>query len=240
MSKLKFLNLFLEPLYLKFRGRIVGDFSKITMAICIGFGLFSVVSITLLIIFSNLEKNSGVVVKPENKIEEKLVTPVQDQTAASVVLPIPIPKVVAQEKEEKKEEKQEQEKEIRVAPKPIKGQIQLDFGWQNHPVYNDWRYHTGIDIKGDRGQVVQAIYKGQVVDIFRDQYSGLTVVVKDNTYHIYYGSLSEVTVEQGSVVSANQVIGKMGSCTAEPYDHLHLAIKKDQQYIDPKLIVPVG
>ena len=238
MSKLRFLHLFLEPLYLKIRGRIVGSFSKITMAIYIGFGLFTMASIALLFIFANLPKNSGVVVHPEENIEQQVVKtkPVQEQPVTSAITPKSVPEIRAIEKKEV----QEQPKDSIVPPKPIKGQIQLDFGWQNHPVYNDWRYHTGMDIKGSGGQEVHAVYKGQVMDIFRDRHSGLTLVVKDPTYYIYYGSLSEVTVQQGSVVSANQVIGKMGSCTEEPYEHLHLAIKKDQQYLDPKLIISIN
>lgn len=236
MSKLKFLNLFLDPLYLKIRGRIVGDFSKIAMAIYIGFGLFTVVSITLFLIFANLQKKSDIAVRPEENIEQKVVKPVQDQAAVIAISPRPVPEVTIKEKEEKKKHQED----VIVPPKPIKGEIQLNFGWQNHPIYNDWRYHTGIDIKGSAGQPVHAVYKGQVVDTFREQHSGLTVVIKDNTYHIYYGSLSEIMVEKGSFVTANQVIGKMGSFDVEPYDHLHLAIKKDQQYIDPKLILSIN
>lgn len=235
MSKLKFLNLFLQPLYLKIRGRIVGSFSKITLAIYIGFGLFTVVSITLVFIFANLPKDSGAVVSPDKNSEQQLIKAIPEQPVAVAAAPKKVPEVAIKEKKEV----QEQQKHVNVPPKPIKGQIQLDFGWQNHPVYKDWRYHTGIDIKGNAGQEVRAIYKGQVMEIFRDGHSGLTVVVKDDRYQIYYGSLSETMVQQGSIVNSNQVIGKMGSCTGEPDVHLHLGIKKDQQYVDPKLIIPI-
>lgn len=240
MSKLKSLKLVLEPLYLKICGRIVGAFSKMTIAIYIGFGLFTVSSLLAVFVFANLPRISGIVGRQEKQQEETLVVKsAQDQFVASAVAPAP--KIVrAEQEQEKVKEQKEQQKEVVAPPKSIHGKIQLDFGWQNHPVYNDWRYHTGIDIQGKRGQEVQAVHKGQVIDIFPDRHSGLTVVVKDDTYHIYYGSLSEVAVEQGSIVNVNQVIGKMGSCTGEPYDHLHLAIQKDQHYVDPKLIIPIN
>ncbi len=240
MSKIKSLKLVLEPLYLKICGRIVGAFSKMTIAIYIGFGLFTVSSLLAVFVFANLPRNSGIPGRQEKQQEEQLVAKsAQDQIIASAVAPVP--KIVRVEEEKGKEQKEpkKQQKEVIAPPKSILGKIQLDFGWQNHPVYNDWRYHTGIDIQGKRGQEVQAVNKGQVIDIFSDRNSGLTVVVKDDTYHIYYGSLSEVAVEQGSMVNVNQVIGKMGSCTGEPYDHLHLAIKKDQHYVDPKLIISI-
>ncbi len=119
----------------------------------------------------------------------------------------------------------------------VKGEIKVKFGWYLHPLYNDWRYHTGIDVMGGKGQRVAAIYNGQVTEIFQDANSGLTVVVKNNNYQVYYGSLLKVTVEKGDFIRAEQEIGKMGSCDAEPYDHLHLAIKENDDYVDPLLII---
>jgi murein DD-endopeptidase MepM/ murein hydrolase activator NlpD len=235
MSKLKSLNLFVVPLCLKIRGRIVGAFSKTTMAVYIAFGLLVVVSVTFIVILANLQNNSGIVVQSEQSMEEKVAKTVEDQPATIAVAPSAVPEVVTKGKEKQPE----QSKDVAESPKIIEGKIQLDFGWQQHPVYNDWRYHTGIDISGSAGQLIQAVHKGQVTDVFRDPHSGLTVVIKDNVYNIYYGSLAEVMVAKGSFVSGNQVIGKMGSFDAEPYDHLHLAIKKGEQYIDPKLIISI-
>ena len=28
---------------------------------------------------------------------------------------------------------------------PVQGRITSEFGWRKHPVYQDWRYHTGVD-----------------------------------------------------------------------------------------------
>jgi murein DD-endopeptidase MepM/ murein hydrolase activator NlpD len=119
----------------------------------------------------------------------------------------------------------------------VKGEIKVKFGWYLHPLYNDWRYHTGIDVMGRKGQSVSAIHNGQVTEIFQDANSGLTVVVRHNNYQVYYGSLLKVAVEKGDFIRAEQEIGKMGSCDAEPYDHLHLAIKENDDYVDPLLII---
>lgn len=119
----------------------------------------------------------------------------------------------------------------------VKGEIKVKFGWYLHPLYNDWRYHTGIDVMGHKGQSVSAIQNGQVTEIYQDANSGLTVVVKHKDYQVYYGSLLKAAVEKGDFIQAGQEIGKMGSCDAEPYDHLHLAIKENDDYADPLLII---
>lgn len=233
MSKLRFLDSFLTPLYLKISGRIVGAFSKITMAIYLGLGLLVVVSILLIVVLVDLQKNSGVVVRPEQSMQQNMNVPVENQPTIVDILPPNIPEVAATEKMSKMEEN----KEISKKPNFITGVIQLDFGWQLHPVYQDWRYHTGIDIKGSALDVVETLYKGKVLDIVRDSRTGLTVIVKDDIYTIYYGSLKEAKVSKGDSVRKNQIIGTMGKCDGEPYDHVHLGIKKGEEYIDPKLII---
>ncbi len=119
----------------------------------------------------------------------------------------------------------------------VKGEIKVNFGWYLHPLYNDWRYHTGIDVIGHKGQSVSAIRNGQVAEIYQDANSGLTVVVKQNQYKVYYGSLLKSAVKKGDFIRTGQEIGKMGSCDAEPYDHLHLAIKENEDYVDPLLLM---
>ncbi|MEN6412109.1 MAG: M23 family metallopeptidase [Veillonellales bacterium] len=117
---------------------------------------------------------------------------------------------------------------------PLQGKIQREMGWQLHPVFLDWRYHTGIDIQAKEEQPVQAMFSGRVTDIYTDNGSGLTVVVAGEKYTVYYGSLAAAAVAKGSRVTAGSRIGTAGLCDAEPYLHLHLAVKKGDNWIDPR------
>ena len=217
MSKLKFVNFHLAPLCLKLRGRIVGAVSRTNMTVYIASGLLFVSSLLVIIVFFGMRN-----------LPNKAAESVEDQSAIIAVSPqAVVPKII----------EPQPAKDVLAVSKTIRGPIKVDFGWQLHEVYKDWRYHTGIDISGAVGDSVEAIYTGQVTEIFHDKNSGLTVVVKNNTYSVYYGSLSEVKVDKGSHITAGQTVGKMGSCDAEPYNHLHLAIKKGEQFIDPKLII---
>jgi len=231
MPKLRLLVLHFTPLCLKLRGRIIGAISRETMTIYIAFGLLVVSSLLLFIIVFGMKNypNTGVI--PEKKSENQVVESVEDKPALTAVSPQDVAEPVSQAIENQPVQ------EARPKATTIKGPITVEFGWQLHKVYKDWRYHTGIDISGPVGQSVEAIDNGQVTDIFRDHHSGLTVIVKNSTYSVYYGSLSAVKVDKGSSIRSGQTVGTMGSCDAEPYNHLHLGIKKDDQYIDPKLVI---
>jgi len=231
MFKLRSYILHFTPLCLKLRGRIVGAVSRMTMTIYIASGLLFVSSILLVIILFGIKNYPNTVGWSEKNVENQVTELVEDRSAIIAVspqtAPTPVPKIIDSQPA----------KEILIAAKTIKGPIKVDFGWQLHDVYKDWRYHTGIDISGAGRDSVTAIDNGQVIDIFRDNHSGLTVVVKNSTYSIYYGSLSAVKVEKNSHISAGQTIGTMGSFDAEPYNHLHLGIKKGEEYMDPKLMI---
>lgn len=232
MSKFKFLDLFLIPVYLKIRGRIIGRFSKLRMALYIGFGLFTIASITVVAVLANLQGDFGVAVRPEQHSERQIVSTQRSPISGGVS-----PTVATETVGQNKKNQTEQPQVVKSVPPTQKGTIQLDFGWQNHPVYKDWRYHTGVDIIGSKGQPVHAIYSGKVTEIFRDQRNGLTIAVRDELYTLYYGSLIEVSATVGSLVDSNQVLGKIGSCDGEPYEHLHLAIKKGDKYMDPNVVI---
>ncbi len=223
MSKLKFATLLRIPLYLKIHGPIVGAVSKIRIPVYMAAGLVVIPCFILMVIFSHIVNNPNVAWNSEPKNDDQVLINIEEPPVANVVLPQALPK-----------QNKDIEKESIVSVKSIAGQRVLDFGWQFHPVYKEWRYHTGIDISGIAGQSVQAIASGKVTDIFRDPHSGLTVVVTNDHYSIYYGSLENVNVNKDSIIHVGQLIGTMGRSDAEPYDHLHLAIKEKDHYINPE------
>lgn len=121
--------------------------------------------------------------------------------------------------------------------RPADGHVSLAFGWQLHQLYGDWRYHPGVDIAGSPYAEVRAVYSGQVKEVYEDERYGLTVVVEGGGYTVYYGSLAAAKADKGQAVAAGAAIGKVGQAKSEPYPHLHLAVKKDRDYIDPQAIL---
>ncbi|MDR3592268.1 MAG: M23 family metallopeptidase [Negativicutes bacterium] len=118
--------------------------------------------------------------------------------------------------------------------RPLAGETVLGFGWQRHPVFQDWRYHTGVDIKAQENDPVRALYGGEVSSIYEDKNTGLTVAVNSGAYTVYYGSLAATALAKGDKVAGGAKIGTVGSLPNEPFFHLHLAVKSGDKYINPE------
>lgn len=121
---------------------------------------------------------------------------------------------------------------------PVSGEIRLEFGWQQHPVLKDWVYHTGIDLASETGQPVKAAMGGKVTELRQDPRTGLTVIVTAGIWTVHHGALAAAAVKQGDTVSAGQTIGSSGESFREPYPHVHLAIEKNGQFVNPIDVLP--
>jgi murein DD-endopeptidase MepM/ murein hydrolase activator NlpD len=177
------------------------------------------VAIGLLLVASVLFFSVASVIQEKNKQRAVILPPAE--TAATLNEPA-------------LEQPKEEIAAINETPqKPVSGTVIQAFGWQEHPVYKDWRYHPGVDIGVPSEQNVQAVLSGKVTDIYIDRHYGLTAVIESKGYKIFYSALSIADTAKGSFVKAGQSIGRTGVCRDEPREHLHMAVKQDDRYIDP-------
>lgn len=115
----------------------------------------------------------------------------------------------------------------------------------NNPVYSktmgDWRVHNAIDFKCEQGSKVQAITDGVVKEIYDDGLYGMTIVIDhSNDFTAYYSGLGNTTlVKAGDNIEAGQEIGSINDVPCESQDgyHLHFAVKKDGNFINPTEIL---
>lgn len=103
---------------------------------------------------------------------------------------------------------------------------------------NVWKTHDGVDIAGALGDHVKSMTSGTVTQIYEDPMWGVCAVIDHgNGLEGYYCSLNKVlTVSVGDTVSAGTVIGAIGDtadCELNEVSHLHFALKKDGEWIDP-------
>lgn len=129
---------------------------------------------------------------------------------------------------------------------PVFGEISFEYA-QDKLVYsktlNEWRSHSGIDIKADRGTPVKVVADGVVSEIKNDPRLGVTIIVDHlNGIKTVYANLAN-----GDMVSPNQkvkqgeVIGAVGNTAsfeaAEP-PHLHFEVLKNNKNVDPSDYLP--
>lgn len=181
------------------------------------------------------------------------ISATQDETSENKQLQQKVNSSVTGEKiSEKKPEIKKEEKEKPVsAPAeqgftiPVNGSIISPFSIDAlvfSKTLEDWRIHTGIDIKASAGSVVKAASNGRIEDIYFDEMMGQTIVLShsENIKSIYSNLDSEISVKKGTTVKKGDIIGKIGKtsvCESGEQDHLHFEIIKNGKQIDPYSLI---
>jgi len=139
----------------------------------------------------------------------------------------------------------EQEKETSTATRktvmPVSGQVLQDYAMEQlayNETTRDWRTHDGVDLAAELGEPVKAAADGTVTAVYEGDLYGMTVEVShaDGYTTVYSGLSEEAAVEQGQIVAAGQTIGTVGDTVmveTAMQCHLHFAVKKDGQSVDP-------
>lgn len=116
---------------------------------------------------------------------------------------------------------------------PLKNiSINSSFGYRFHPIDKEYKFHYGVDLFA-RDDYVYSMVSGIIEESGYSSALGFYVVIKNNSYNFIYGHLSEYYVIIGDNVTAGHLIGKTGNTGKSTGEHLHFAIKKDNQYINP-------
>ncbi|MEM6400536.1 MAG: M23 family metallopeptidase [Cyanobacteria bacterium P01_D01_bin.116] len=114
-----------------------------------------------------------------------------------------------------------------VFPLSVPSAISSVFGWRQHPLTGNQRFHSGIDIAAASGTPVLAAYSGQVeISDWVSGY-GLTVVLNHNSaQQTLYGHMSETFVSPGQWVERGTVIGRVGNTGNSTGPHLHFETRQ--------------
>lgn len=146
-----------------------------------------------------------------------LVSPVPGQTskeAENAVLPVPVISLST-------------DVQIRYPVKKVK--INQPFS----------RFHYGIDIDGETGDVIYPIMKGKVEtkENSRFGYGNQIIVDHGNGMKSRYAHLSKMDVEIGQEVKPEQVIGEVGTSGWSTGSHLHLEVIQNDRAINPQAVL---
>ena len=118
--------------------------------------------------------------------------------------------------------------------------ISSGFGMREHPVTGGQKMHNGIDFSAPGGANILAVADGQVS--FAGDMGGCGNAVEINHsggYLSKYCHASKVLVQKGQSVKAGTPIALVGTTGTSTGNHLHLGIKLNGKYIDPKKVIPI-
>jgi len=122
--------------------------------------------------------------------------------------------------------------------RPLEGPVIRPFGFTYDPVYEDYRFHPGVDLKAPEGSPVKALAGGVVQQIDYSQDWNYRIILDHGEgRQSLYAHLREIQVAKGDKVEAGEVIGFLGlPGKAEPGEiHLHLEFRENGQPVEPPL-----
>lgn len=115
-----------------------------------------------------------------------------------------------------------------VFPLSIPAPITSLFGWREHPIFGDRRFHTGTDIGAPEGTPVLATKDGEVqVADYLGGY-GYTVILhhENGTQETRYAHLARILVQPGEQVKQGEIVGLVGSTGNSTGPHLHFELRE--------------
>jgi murein DD-endopeptidase MepM/ murein hydrolase activator NlpD len=114
--------------------------------------------------------------------------------------------------------------------------ISSRFGNRFHPLFKNWRAHTGVDFAAPKGTRVLAAADGVVVSVgWRGGYGNAIVIRHGGSITTLYGHLSAFArgIRSGTRVHQGDVIGYVGMTGWATGPHLHYEFRVAGVYHDP-------
>jgi murein DD-endopeptidase MepM/ murein hydrolase activator NlpD len=123
---------------------------------------------------------------------------------------------------------------------PKQGKINNEFGWRRSPFGGrSYENHTGMDIDGEKGDIVIAPGDGVVIKAgWTGGYGNLIEIAHSNGLTTRYGHLSKVEVGVGDVIQRGQLIGLVGSTGRSTGPHLHYEVRINNEPVNPRNYLP--
>ena len=126
--------------------------------------------------------------------------------------------------------------------RPVPDEANSAFGTRS--IYNGEARspHTGADFLSPAGRPVQAPNAGRIVLADPQYFSGNTVII-DHGLGLFstLAHLSQIDVKVGDVVTAGQIVGKVGATGRVTGPHLHWGVRLNNARVDPlSLLYAVG
>lgn len=120
------------------------------------------------------------------------------------------------------------------------GKINNEFGFRRNPFGGrSYEFHSGMDIDGERGDIVIAPANGIISEAgWKGGYGYMIEIDHGNGLTTRYGHLSKLEVKEGDPIQRGQLIGFVGSTGRSTGPHLHYELRLDEKAINPRRFLP--
>lgn len=118
--------------------------------------------------------------------------------------------------------------------RPVPGECSSAFGYREHPIDGEGKFHYGMDFRGDEGDDIFAFAQGHVAASGISETAGKYLIISHGDgWTTQYFHCSEVYATGGSPVERGQIVAAVGQTGAATGPHLHFELICDGVYHDP-------
>lgn len=117
---------------------------------------------------------------------------------------------------------------------PISGTLSSPFGYREHPVEGEERFHYGVDLAANTGTEIACFADGTVKAVGESSsYGKYCIVDHAGGYSTLYAHCSRIVTSSGETVSKGEKIAEVGETGMATGPHLHFELHKDGVYLNP-------
>lgn len=117
---------------------------------------------------------------------------------------------------------------------PIAGALSSNFGYREHPVEGEERFHYGVDLAAENGTEIDCFADGTVTAVGESSsYGKYCIVAHEGGYSTLYAHCSRITASSGTSVHRGQKIAEVGETGMATGPHLHFELQRDGVYLNP-------
>lgn len=117
---------------------------------------------------------------------------------------------------------------------PVVGPLSSPFGYREHPIEGEEKFHYGVDLAVDEGTAIASFADGTVTAVGESSSLGKYVIVEhENGYSTLYAHCSKVTVSSGAAVKKGGKLAEAGQTGLATGPHCHFELHRDSNYLNP-------
>lgn len=117
---------------------------------------------------------------------------------------------------------------------PVEGALNSSFGYRDHPMVGQERFHYGVDLMAEEGTVISAFADGTVIAVAESSTLGKYIEVGHaNGVTTLYAHCSRITASSGQSVKMGDPIAEVGDTGDATGHHLHFELCRDGRYLNP-------
>ena len=117
---------------------------------------------------------------------------------------------------------------------PVMGTLTSSFGYREHPVEGEERFHYGVDIGAAAGTEIGCFADGTVTAVGESSSYGKYITVShQGGFSTLYAHCSKILASSGDTVKEGEAIAEVGETGIATGPHLHFELHQGSQYLNP-------